>query len=181
MSQSLIFNIAFWKSGTHSLNAALNLLGYNSIHHIDEHNKTLSEYIKHNQQQGQRLFDGIDQTYNAFCDFDGYLYYKTLYEQYPGSKFIVMLRNNQDWLNSIKTHKNNFVYNKDLPYLNTDWAAWKLQTLQEIQHFFADKDCILYMDINKDNCWQKLCEFLDKPVPDVEFPHNFKSIDFLTN
>jgi len=180
MSQNLIFNIAFWKSGTHSLNTALNILGYRSVHHVDSNNRRLSEYVEQNLANKQLLFTGLEQ-YNAFCDFDGYLYYQQLYHQYPNSKFIVMLRNNQDWLNSIETHKNNFVYNKDLPYLNTDWAKWKQQTLDEIQHFFADKQCVLYIDIDQDNCWQKLCDFLNKPIPDVDFPHNFKSKEFLTN
>lgn len=174
-----IFNLGFWKSGTHSLNHALTVLGYKSVHHITEDGVVLNQLVAENLKNNRRLFEGLDNTYNAFCDFDGFQYYKLLDHQYPTAKFILMLRNDEDWLASIETHKKHFTFNHELKHIQTDWLEFKYSHLQEIQDYFCNKDNILYLDLDQDDCWHQLSVFLNTTKPTEPFPHYFKSSEHL--
>ena len=43
-----------------------------------------------------------------------------------------------------------------------------------IESYFRDKSNLLVMNIFEGDGWEKLCEFLDKPIPNIEFPHEHK-------
>jgi hypothetical protein len=40
-----------------------------------------------------------------------------------------------------------------------------------IDYFKFDNTKLLVMDIIKGDGWEKLCKFLDKPIPNRPFPH----------
>jgi hypothetical protein len=46
-----------------------------------------------------------------------------------------------------------------------------LQHQDQVFRFFSGRADLLTMDVSQANPWQRLCEFLQLPVPDRAFPH----------
>lgn len=177
-----IFNIEFNRSGTTSLTKALNILGIKSLHYSTDNsgwfegNKNeLGYIISQNYAQNRKLLDGLDEDVRGFSDFMGRLFYKTLYEQYPQSKFILTIRSFDSWLNSLLTMKrkhNQFPTAEAEEYERIELTNryWKYK--KEISEFFKDKpDCYLEMNIVEGDGWEVLCNFLGKEIPKTPFPY----------
>ena len=49
---------------------------------------------------------------------------------------------------------------------------------EEVRAYFGDSDDFLEFSIEEGDGWEKLCRFLDKPVPNVPFPHKNKGLHF---
>jgi hypothetical protein len=109
--------------------------------------------------------------------------YKTLDKQYPNSLFIYNTRNIKDWLNSrynyipIVTNDNLQELAQRHPdniYFNRDKHAWREEYITldlGIKQYFAHrKHDLLNIDICGGDGWNKLCKFLNKPIPNIEFP-----------
>jgi hypothetical protein len=84
-----IFNIGLPKTGTTSLNQALHDLGFNSIHN--------PKYFRQQAMEGRYHFDNDD--WQALTNF-GEHFYPQLDAAYPNSKFILTVRDENDWLAS---------------------------------------------------------------------------------
>ena len=184
--QPYVFNIGFNRSGTTSLSTALNMLDIPTAHYTIDgsgwlplmlHSKELEFFIKRNIKEHKRLFHKLDKQFRGFSDFEGECYYRTLYRQYPHSKFIFTLRPFEDWIKSVIAMEKEH----ELPYYNTEdgiqervkFLENKYFTLkEEIQDFFKDKPkSYLEMDICGGDGWVKLCNFLGKEIPNVPFPY----------
>ncbi len=179
-----IFGIGMHKTATTSLHTALTILGFDSAHWKTAHwaKKIWNEM----QLDGRSLT--LEKHY-ALSDLPITLLYKELDKTYPGSKFILTVRDEQEWLNSVRNH-----WNPELnPYRhqwNTDPFTHKIHKVlygqkgfdaelfleryrrhnAEVLEYFKDRpDDLLVMDINKDGWWA-LCRFLGKPVPSMDYP-----------
>lgn len=86
-----IFGIGLSRSGTSSLNAALNMLGFRTLHwRIYEERRLLSV-------EDCYLCDGITDINAAFM-------FETLFHMFPNAKFIYTTRPLKDWVKSISHH-----------------------------------------------------------------------------
>ena len=95
-SVSKIFGIGLSHTGTHSFNKALNILGFDILHYpIDE---VTNRELKHGHYKLSILenCDGI-------TDITVVPYYAQLESLFPGSKFILTVRDKDAWLKSMKT------------------------------------------------------------------------------
>jgi hypothetical protein len=173
MNKPYVFGIGFPKTGSTSLAASVNLLGIPSLHNRSHKGTPLKFHIQLNNIKNRRLFDAysLDQKYRGFFDFGGEKVYKTLYAQYPNSLFIFHTRKIDDWLTSIcyllnsRTKMQGKVFPEQL-------AEQYEVTSREIRSFFSNKpNQFLEIDVCASEGWDKLCKFLDVPVPDVLFPH----------
>jgi len=162
-----IFCIGGPKTGTTSLHKALKILGYRSARIFD-----WPTYWKNGEE---KYIEKIkNSSYNAFVDFP--FGYKDLYKKIDvslhGSKFILTVRNSE------ALEKSFFNFYKDGP-----WVHYMLENLPEkikligerndeiIRYFEDRKSQLLVMDVTKGDGWDKLCIFLDKPIPNKPFPH----------
>jgi hypothetical protein len=160
-----------------------------------------TEVILENIKLNRRLFYPYDEKWRGFLDFNGKFFYKTLYEMYPKSKFIYTWREYEPWLKSalrlsqnlwrngdpvrigppnkqvVLINNNRDMINQDIPkkefeLIKTDrWNYWKHN--QQIPEFFKNDPRFLEMKIcdgNNDG-WEKLCNFLGKDIPNVDFPN----------
>jgi hypothetical protein len=162
-----IFNIDFNKAGTTSLTKAMEILGFKSIHYKHDH-KTIFDIVKKNEINKKELLNGISE-YDFFSDFGGTNFYKELDRQYPGSKFILTVRETNSWLESLEKHveknKKNLIINRER------LKNKKEQKILELKEYFKDRqDDFLIIDICGGDDWEKLCNFLSKPIPQVDFP-----------
>jgi hypothetical protein len=182
--QQKVFGLGLSKTGTTSLAAALNSLGIKTIH------------FPHDEQTYRELTSGqyrlsILEEYDGAVDNPIAPYYAQLDKVYPGSKFILTVRDKDSWLRSserhwrIKTEEkrrkgelDKFVqFNHAVVFgtidFNPDRFSWVYDTHERnVRQYFADRpDDLLILDICGGNGWEKLCGFLSLEVPQIPFPY----------
>lgn len=171
------FQIGFSKCGTKTL---VDFFRNNYVAAVHHEGGYLATMMDHNYQQGLPLVPaGYDQYY-GFFDMERLYdlplisipkqYFKELDKQYPGSKFILNVRNKDAWLKSKARHP---AYHHNMRWLDLH-AKFFNKTKQEVlqmwseewdEHYsavleyFKDRpDDLLVFDIEKDKP-EKICEF----------------------
>jgi 3'-phosphoadenosine 5'-phosphosulfate (PAPS) 3'-phosphatase len=175
--QSKIFGIGLSKTGTTSLAHALEILGYKTRDYLG-----VTRYSSGDLSSID--LDEID-TNDAFTDTPVPSFYRELDARYPGSKFILTVRDTDGWLQSCKkqfTQKLAEKLNKASNQLFMDLyectvfdeekfrRGYENFTSGVYQYFNNRTQDLLVMDIAAGDDWEKLCSFLDVPIPDIPFP-----------
>ena len=168
-----ILGVGLSRTGTRSLAEALRILGYNTLHWAPER---LRDTVDGNTAKPEvRKYDDVD----AVVDIPAAYFWRELDREYPGLKFILTVRERDSWLESVAKHYARIgpvdpnlqamVYGstKVIPWLY--WRHYVTHTGTLMKTFGPDR--LLVMDILQDPSWQRLCWFLNKPIPDVPFPH----------
>ena len=180
-----IFGIGLSRTGTKSLTAALEMLGFKIVHYPRDR-KTYKE-----------LTTGIYnlsllKEYDGITDITVVPFYPQLNVLYPGSKFILTLREKEAWLTSMENHfgKNplsgtlpDFLYERKIRRFlwaavygsytfNRERMAFVYDShLQNARRYFrGSRERFLEIDITTGEGWEKLCPFLDRPIPTESFP-----------
>ena len=177
-----IFGIGLPKTGTSSLNRALEVLGYRSCHF--PHDPMTVAQLK-----AGRYDLSILQQFDALTDVPVPAVFAQLDATWPDSKFILTIRDLDSWLESCRTAPFNSPdelppegsvreFYRVLLYgtiaFQADRFAWVYDThvRRVTEHFSGDSSGrLLVLDIVGGEGWEKLCPFLDVPVPEVPFPH----------
>lgn len=174
-----IFCIGLSKTGTSSLTEALDILGYRAVHWND------TQYMFKYTDSGVKIFYEKFDKYDAFADTPIARIYKELDKKYPGSKFILTIRDVDKWVKSFEYQFSDGVINKFSAQLREDlygsryfdknksMQSFENHTKDAIKYFKNRESDLLIMDITKGDGWDKLCPFLDKPVPSVTFPRRY--------
>jgi Sulfotransferase domain len=171
-----VFGIGLNKTGTSSLHQALELLGYRSLHFGGmETYESMVRAI----DDGKLMLSYLDPEPDAISDVLAVTYYFFLADaQYPGSKFILTLRDVDEWLDSRRRHVERNKRNKaagryDGEFVNVDLDAWAAEYQRHesvVRGYFAGRPKDLLCFRPSDSDWRPLCEFLGHPVPDEPFP-----------
>lgn len=175
-----IFCIGLSKTGTNSLTSALNILGYKAVHW-------------HYTRKVFSYRDGsIKIHYNKFLDYDAFAdtpiarIYPELDKRFPGSKFILTTRDESSWAKSFRSQFENGVSDEFEARLHMDLygtdgydhdlcvAAFAKHTENVKKYFEGREDDLLVINVTEGEGWEKLCKFLGKAVPDVEFPVRYQ-------
>jgi hypothetical protein len=168
---SKIFGIGLSRTGTMSLNKALGMLGFMSIH------------FPLSYAQIAYVDAAVDTPVTAG--------YKFLDLMWPGSKFILTVRNVESWVDSCRRcwelwgKRSEFVdklhmivYGRtDFDYMS--FLETDLNHKLDVRKYFREREQdLLIMDICGGDGWDKLCPFLGKEIPDYPFPkeHTWKSM-----
>jgi len=162
-----VFCIGNPKTGTTSLSEALCILGYKTVRV-----PFFSIWRKKSEEQYVKKLK--DCNYDAFIDFpigDKDLY-KKIAEIIPNSKFILTLREKQSFTKSYL----NFYKGSSWMITDPEEIKQKIQGFEErnkqVIEYFKDKTSkLLIMNIINGDSWDKLCNFLNKPIPNEQFPH----------
>lgn len=169
-----VFVIGFQKTGTTSLEHALQFLEY-KVYGGDknllkfENNDDLKQYISKTLE-----------SWDVVQDMPWPLFYKELYELYPDAKFILTIRDTDKWIQSvvkyfasirIPMHKK--IYH--VPCAEGHEDVYKKvynKSNKDILEFFNDKANFIVMEQGRNFDYKTLCQFLDiKNVPQRAFPH----------
>lgn len=179
--KSKVFGIGLSRTGTNSLNTALNILGINTIHYPDDQDTW--EYLSSGR------FDlPILEEYDGITDIQAAAFFPFFDKQYPNSKFICTIRDKKKWLVSVRRKmegKNNrsrgpffanFEWLRTAMYGIVGWNEdvfshkYTLHMLNVMLHFQDRYDDLLVMNICNGEGWEVLCPFLGKEIPDTQFP-----------
>ncbi len=171
-----VFGIGFQKTGTTTLLAVFRALGY----YCKDSGKELVPALMRGDLQP--AFDVVDQ-HDAFEDNPWPLIYRELDERYPGSKFILTIRDEASWIKSVVNHlgylpdaMQKLVYGVGFPagYEDVFLERYRRHNT-EVQAYFADRpDDLLVVNFSAGQGWDEICAFLGHDVPEIAFPHEFK-------
>jgi hypothetical protein len=200
-----LIGAGFGRTGTSSLQVALEELGLNKCYHMrevfahPEHFLFWLAATEHRPVNWDRLFAG----YQATVDWPGCTFYQELMAYYPDAKVLLSVRDPEKWYDSAyntiySSHKPslaNWLF-KWNPLTRKRWrvidSIWK-DTFQgrfedrafaievfkqhnaEVQRVVPAERLLVY-DVKQG--WEPLCRFLNVPVPDKPFPHLNDTAEF---
>lgn len=175
-----VFGIGFQKTGTSSLGRALEHLGYRVIAGGLKVGRPISEdMILRNVARTLEKYDAVEDT-------PWPLIYRQLDAMAPESKFILTVRDPDEWLKSMVGHfggisspMHEWVYGHACPTGHEDaYMDRYLRHNAEVKSYFAGRPGdLLVMDFVKGDGWEMLCDFLGKPAPGKKFPRKNTEMD----
>jgi 3'-phosphoadenosine 5'-phosphosulfate (PAPS) 3'-phosphatase len=173
-----IFGIGLSKTGTSSLAHALEILGFRVKDYPGIERYSAGDL-------DAAISDDVLSEFDAFTDTPIPSFYRELDEKFPGSKFILTVRDSDGWLKSCKKQftqkladKQNEAHNglfMDL-YNSTIFDETKFREgydrfVEGVEQYFQDRpEDLLVMDVVGGDSWDKLCTFLECDIPVIPFP-----------
>lgn len=179
-----VFGIGLHKTATTSLHKAFQILGFDSLHWgTGEAPRIWNEMLHVGKSETLERF------YSA-CDLPIPLLYKQLDKAYPGSKFILTIRDEDKWLKSVEG-----LYDPDLNPTHWTWNTYpitnRLHTAlygrtdfdpttmieryrrhnNEVMDYFLNRpQDLLVMWMDNGAGWPDLCNFLRISIPEIPYP-----------
>ncbi|NOK59854.1 MAG: hypothetical protein GFH27_549291n46 [Chloroflexi bacterium AL-W] len=186
--QRKIFGIGLSKTGTKSLSKALEVLGYQTKHF---------PLIRENVEQGDYDLKLLEQ-YDALTDAPIAALFPHLDTRHPGSRFILTVRNREDWLRSCERYftlrdsvrRQQGVIDRTHFWRLLIFGCYEFHSerftyvyerhIREVSWYFSQRpDDLLIIDICGGQGWEYLCPFLAMPIPTQPFPHENKTNDYV--
>jgi hypothetical protein len=191
-----VFGIGLNKSASSSLIDAWDLLGHRKeIYWPEQDPQRTAVVMSAFTKNYKLLFDRVDQcTYFKDRPFNVWDIYKLLDKHYLDCKFILTVRDEEAWWDSVDRWLNNLVpghhINEQMRLEKIDvykhhfqcddvskekFIQYYRKYNQEVRDYFKGRDNFLEMDIPAGDGWNVMCPFLNEPILDVPFPHSNKN------
>lgn len=178
-----VFGIGLSKTGTTSLGLALKRLGIKTIDY--PHDPTTLREL----EQGNFRLSVLNQ-YQAVTDTPVAIYYAQLDRLFPGSKFVLTVREKESWLRSVEEH---WKFSEEwaqrhLPFRRFTYFIHAAvygtyafererfsyvydQHVRNVLEYFGDRpEDLLVLDVCRGEGYEKLCPFLGLPKLEQAFP-----------
>ena len=174
-----VFCIGFHKTGTTSLERALQKLGYRVQGSFGTKDSDIATKLH------EMAYAMVEQ-YDAFEDNPWPILYKELDQRFPGSKFILTRRPTENWIRSqvkdfatTETPMRRWIYGEDAGCPEGNEETYKARYERhnrEVLDYFRDRpDDLLVIDFPNDDGWTRICPFLNVAIPREPFPHANKA------
>jgi hypothetical protein len=172
-----VFGIGFHKTGTTSLAEALRILGYRVTGPNRIHRKGMDTAMA--LATARELLPQFD----AFQDNPWAVLFREMDREVPGSKFVLTIRPEEDWLRSVTGHfgrrstpMREWIYGTGLgsPIGHEELYVerYRRHNREVLAYFARRPDDLLVMDVTRGDGWEVLCPFLRHDLPAVGFPHS---------
>lgn len=180
-----VFCIGLNKTGTTSIGAALEILGYKN--RVSYKEQLLFDWSAGNFTE---LFKTAEEN-NCFEDWPWPLVYRQMYNHFQHAKFILTIRQSpEEWYISLCKHMERkgfseatkLIYGHYMPHdFKDEYIQNYTRHNEGVINFFTEKDNskLLVLNLNQGNNWDKLCPFLNKQKPHAKFPHLNQSKDII--
>lgn len=181
-----VFCVGFNKTGTTTMGRCFTALGLNPVA------EPRSPYMRYQALSAlifeHNNFEPALQTANYFRSFQDRPWnvwdmYRKLDQRFPGSFFVMTEREPESWWRSVEkwllvtNPKDTAKLGRYLHHLrvasldkSSFIAAYTRHNLAVKSHF-AGRRNFTVMNLEGGDKWEKLCNFLELPVPNLEFPH----------
>lgn len=179
-----IFGIGMHKTATTSLAAAFGILGYDSAHWLSPK----WAFRLHQEMESRGRSPTLEWHY-ALCDLPIPLHFEALDKAYPGSKFILTMRDEDRWVRSVGNHwqqrkkewdRNGHSHKvHEALYGRTDFdeetfrKRYRAHNEAVIRHFMGRSGDLVIMHMDQGAGWRELCGFLGQPVPEQPYPREY--------
>ena len=196
-----VFGIGLSRTGTTSLTEALELLGYRTVHGPADP-VTQLELYQFFASGADRVYLSVLTSHDALTDAPVCCLYQALDKAYPGSKFILTIREKQSWLRSYQhlwevserfsgpgsyttlAHYTRFINEKLFGHPGRQEAAAEIlapaydrYTAEVLDYFRERPHDLLILDICGGEGWSKLAPFLGVPIPEIPFPWKNRALN----
>ena len=179
MTKAKVFCIGFHKTGTTSLEVALQKLGYRVTGSFGTKDPDIADKVY--EMAYAKVAD-----YDAFEDNPWPILYRELDERFPGSKFILTRRPAEDWIRSqvkdfasTETPMRRWIYGEDAgcPEGNEETyvARYERHNREVLEYFDGRRRDLLVIDFPNNEGWTRICPFLGHEIPNEPFPHANKA------
>ncbi len=181
-----VFGIGMHRTATTSLYRAFQVLGFDSFHF-----NTGNEARLIWQQMNIAGRSAELEKWYSLCDLPIPLLYEKLDRAYPGSKFVLTVRDEEKWLASVErlwspehnperwtwdvypiSHNlHTALYGRRDFNRDVFLARYRRHNAEVREHFKDRPNDLLVMDIDAGVGWPALCRFLGVPLPSVPYPN----------
>lgn len=193
-----VIGAGFGRTGTLSMKAALEQLGYAKCHHMVEvlmtDDPTQLDYWDAIGQGGRPGWDKVFEGYQSCVDFPSSLYWKELADAYPDAKVVLTVRSFESWYKSamgtiyavgkkqpawtrlipkprkIDRMTKNIIWNGKFDGAFEDKAHAEKVWNAHIEEVKATLPAERLLVFEVKDGWAPLCTFLGQPIPDMPFP-----------
>jgi len=180
MSRPKVFGIGFQKTGTSSLGLAFEELGYRTASYWQFRDFANDAGVTR-EKLWTRMREVMGASFDAGKDTPFPIFYRELDVEYPGSKFILVIRETEKWfqsaLDDFGSHPNEIhrlIYGVPAPAGRRDvWVARYERHNREVQEYFAGRPAdLLTLHLDEGEVgWAPICRFLNAETPDKPWPH----------
>ena len=188
------------RTGTYSLKLAINHLGLGSCHHMDEvlHEMSRQVPLWSAAALGKADWSKIYSGYESAVDWPTACFFRELLKEFPKARFVLSLRDPSKWADSFGATIYKLLEGKDqAPQEMRAWLEMAsaviaksgfpagLERDELVQAFNSHNEAVketipasqlLVFDVREG--WGPLCNFLDVPVPEGEFPRTNHRVEF---
>lgn len=180
-----VIGAGFGRTGTDSMRAALEQLGFGPCHHMrDLLHHPEQEHLWRSIAGGSRPgWDHVFEGYNAAVDWPSCYYWRELAEHYPDAKIVLTVRSAESWYASMEQTiipfmktidpesvgpvvVGNLTFGGRLDDRAHAMAVYE-KNIADVQAAFSEDRLLTH---HLGDGWDPLCRFLDKPVPAEEYP-----------
>ena len=180
------------RTGTYSLKLAINQLGLGPCHHMEEvlhHMPTqvpLWAAAAADRADWARIYSG----YHSAVDWPTACFFRELAAEYPQAKFVLTLRDPERWADSFAATIYKLLQGRhEAPEEMRAWLEMAADVIARtgfppglehdelVRAFVSHNDAVqeaipadrlLVFEVKQG--WRPLCDFLDAPIPDADFP-----------
>ncbi|MEX2112008.1 MAG: sulfotransferase family protein [Pirellulales bacterium] len=189
-----VIGAGFGRTGTMSMQAALEILGYRCYHmkELTEHPGHLQAWHELVAERAPMDWQALFQDFQATVDFPACAYYRELMQEFPDAKVVLNVRDSDRWFDSFQTLQqttDRFRVFRFIPrarrfldfvdlllpkvFTNPRDRARCIEVFQrhnrEVQEH-VPPDRLLVFQVQ--DGWEPLCKFLGRDVPaGILFPH----------
>jgi Sulfotransferase domain len=181
-----VIGAGFGRTGTYSLNLALEILGFGPCHHMADVNASDQQKAWFRAAgRGEPVdWDAVYAGYNSAVDWPTAYFWRELADHFPEAKLILTVRNSEDWYKSASAT----IFNTMGAAANPDSFGVAVIRNKIFGGKTDDETHIIdvmerhnaavlaafppsrLLDYQVADGWLKLCNFLNVPVPAEPFP-----------
>lgn len=183
------------RTGTKSMQTALNMLGVGPTHHMVEvfaHPESIPLWVA--AGQGKPDWDAIFDGYGAMVDYPGAAYWRELAAYYPDAKVLHTVRDPDKWFDS--TQATIFAPGSAVDAQEGPMVPFFESFMGDLRHHLHDRaymtdyflrhteavkaaippERLLVFEVGEG--WERLCRFLGVPVPAEPYPSENSTAEF---
>ncbi|WP_374345177.1 sulfotransferase family protein [Phenylobacterium sp.] len=183
------------RTGTKSMQTALNMLGVGPTHHMVEvfaHPESIPLWVA--AGQGRPDWDAIFDGYGAMVDYPGAAYWRELAAYYPDAKVLHTVRDPDKWFDS--TQATIFAPGSAADAQEGPMVPFFESFMGDLRHHLHDRaymtdyflrhteavkaaippERLLVFEVGEG--WERLCRFLGVPVPAEPYPSENSTAEF---
>ncbi|KAI7858706.1 P-loop containing nucleoside triphosphate hydrolase protein [Circinella umbellata] len=202
MAPLKIIGAGMGRTGTSSLRETLNIFGYKThhMHAFNEERRRPDMFVEAYEYPERDIdWDYIYEGFDAAVDWPTCSFVEPLMKKYPEAKVILALRDVEDWYRSMA----NTIYRKhtalrlahdnspkgrmirrvpldgalEKPEVFEDEKVIKQKFNQHVQWVKKNVPENHFLIMNLGEGWERLCQFLNSPIPHAAYPHSNTTAD----
>lgn len=180
------------RTGTYSLKLAINQVGLGLCHHMEEvlHDMPTQVPLWSSAVSGEADWSRVYEGYQSAVDWPTACFFRELLKEYPKARFVLTLRDPERWAASFAATIYKLLEGKDqAPQEMQAWLDMASRVIARtgfppglehdglVKAFNAHNEAVketipasqlLIFDVREG--WAPLCDFLEVPIPDGDFP-----------